>query len=311
METAGEAVKPTTGYNRSVRLFRNRAIAPAVLCVLLSFASAKVHAQSVAELVLPDAPEPQNTTATDPQTTDAPAPLTDAEKKKLEREQAAKDLKVAEHQKVLWVVPSYNVYNGQNPVPLSPKQKFHLAIRGSVNPFVLLTVGVLSGYSQAVDNFPEYGQGMEGYAKRYGANFADSFDGYMFGNAIFTSILHQDPRYFRRGTGTKLKRFEYAIVYGTVFCRGDNGKRQVNYSNIMGNFAAGGISNLYYPEADRGFSLTVERALVVTAEGALGSLFSEFIPDFQDHFFGRHKPSATPASSPASAAPAPEEPSKP
>jgi hypothetical protein len=309
MMMPGAAIDPTTGYNQRVRFFRIKAFASAVLCVL--FASATIHAESVTELALPDAPTPQNTTASAPQTTDAPAPLSDAEKKKLEREQAAKDLEIEEHQKVLWVVPSYNVYNGQNPVPLSPKQKFHLALRGSVNPFVLLTVGAISGYSQAVDNFPEYGQGMEGYAKRYGANFADSFDGYMFGNAIFTSILHQDPRYFRKGTGKTWKRMEYAIVYGTVFCRGDNGKRQVNYSNIMGNFAAGGISNLYYPAADRGFSLTVERALVVTAEGALGSMFSEFIPDLQDHFFGKHKSSTAAPTSPASSAPAPEQPTKP
>jgi hypothetical protein len=206
---------------------------------------------------------------------------------------------------MIGVIPNFNaVMNGKAPA-LTRGQKMRLAWRSAIDPYQFALAGFTSAIGQATDSHSSidsngvrhgYEQGWTGYAKRYGANFADQFDGTMIGNGIFPALLHQDPRYFRRGEGPKKSRFFYAVL-STVRCKGDNGKWQVNYSNVLGNFASGGISNLYYPAADRGFGLTAEQALLVTAEGAFGALLVEFYPDVMKHF---HKgPKDAPAGGPA------------
>lgn len=125
---------------------------------------------------------------------------------------------------------------------------------------------------------------MQGYAKRFGAAYVDSFDGNMLGNALFPVLLHQDPRYFRKGTSSFTSRLLYAIST-TVICKGDDGQWHPNYSNVLGNLTAGGISNLYYPSSDRGVELTFQRALTVSAEGAIGAAFYEFWPDISRKLF--------------------------
>ena len=112
---------------------------------------------------------------------------------------------------------------------------------------------------QAQNTFSGYGQGAQGYAKRYGAAFADVAIGTFIGSAILPSLLKQDPRYFYKGTGSTRSRILYAIA-NSVICKGDNGRWQTNYSNILGNLAAGGISNLYYPAQNRnGAGLTLRK----------------------------------------------------
>jgi hypothetical protein len=100
------------------------------------------------------------------------------------------------------------------------------------------------------------------------------------------------------GHGTFRHRFWYALST-TVMCKGDNGNWQFNYSNLAGNFIGGAISNVYYPAADRGFGLTMERGATVSAEGALGSLAVEFYPDVMQHFRNRRKVVVPAASAPA------------
>jgi hypothetical protein len=236
---------------------------------------------------LPDAPG----AAATPQAQSPTPPAEDEKDKKTEEQEAAeRQLKKEEQQHLLGVIPSFNVVYGSYAPPLSPKQKFELAFKGSINPYQFVAVGIVAAFGQAQNNFPEYGQGWKGYAKRYGAGYLDSFDGNMIGNAALPVLLHQDPRYYRMGTGSKKKRFLYAVALVAV-SKGDNGKWQPGYSNILGNLAAGGISNLYYPASDRGFGLTVERGMTVTAEGAFGNLLQEFVPDFQRRFF--HKKTTT------------------
>jgi hypothetical protein len=90
-------------------------------------------------------------------------------------------------------------------------------------------------------------------------------------------VLHQDPRYFYKGTGRIASRALYAIA-SVVICKGDNGRWQPNYSNVLGDLAAAGISNLYYPASDRdGAELTIRNSLIGTAGGAVGNLFQEFL----------------------------------
>lgn len=190
---------------------------------------------------------------------------------------AEEELKQEETQRVLGVFPNFYVTYVPNAPPLTSKQKYGLAWRSSIDPVTLLAVGVFAGAEQATNTFSGYGQGAQGYAKRYGAGFADSFISTMIGGAILPAWWKQDPRYFYKGTGTTRSRFLYAVA-NSVMCKGDNGHWQVNYSGIVGGLAAGGISNLYYPAADRdGAELTFENALIGTGLSAVGNLFQEFV----------------------------------
>lgn len=185
--------------------------------------------------------------------------------------------KEEEEQRVLGFIPNFYVSYAPDAPPLTSRQKFNLAWRSSIDPITLLAAGFFAGIEQADNDYKGYGQGAQGYAKRYGANYADDFIGTMIGGAILPSLLKQDPRYFYKGTGTTRSRFFYAISR-TVVCRGDNGHWQPNYSGISAGLAAGGISNLYYPAADRnGVSLTFENEGLGIAEGAIGNLFQEFV----------------------------------
>lgn len=199
-------------------------------------------------------------------------------------ELARQQLQKEEHQRILGVVPNFNTSFISNAAPLTPGQKFQLAFRGAVDPFQFVAAGALAGYGQATDNFDEYGQGAQGYAKRFGAAYTDSFDGVILGNAVFPILLHEDPRYYSMGTGNIGKRALYALSTA-IITKNDNGSRGPNYANILGNLAAGGISNLYYPPEDRGFDLTVQGAAIVTVEGDLGALFIEFWPDISHKLF--------------------------
>ena len=200
------------------------------------------------------------------------------------QEKAAEELKRQEHQRIAGVVPNFNVSYNEDASPLSRKQKLHLAFHTAVDPVSFGVAAFDAGLSQAENDFPGYRQGAEGYAKRFGASYADNFDGTMLGNAIFPILLKQDPRYFRRGKGSFTSRLLYSIST-TVWCKNDNGTHGPNYSNILGNLAAGGISNLYYPASDRGAGLTFERGLTVTAYGAFGGVFNEFWPDIAKKIF--------------------------
>jgi hypothetical protein len=193
-------------------------------------------------------------------------------------ETAAQQVKQQERQRIAGIVPNFNVSYNENAVPLSPKQKLHLAFHSATDPVTFGIAGFDAGISQARNEFPGYGQGMQGYAKRFGAAYADNFDGTMLGNAIFPILFRQDPRYFRRGRGSLPSRLFYALST-TAWSRSDSGKYGPNYSNLLGNLAAGGISNLYYPASDRGAGLTFERGFTVTAYGAIGGVFNEFWPD--------------------------------
>lgn len=197
-----------------------------------------------------------------------------------EKQRAAEELKQEEKQRILGVVPNFNTTNDLEAAPLSTRQKYSLAFRSAIDPFQFVAAGLDAGFSQATGAFSGYGQGMQGYGKRFGAAYADSFSGTMIGNGFFPAVLHDDPRYFRKGSGSVGGRIWWALV-STVRCKDDSGRWAPNYPNLLGNVAAGGLSNVYYPASDRGVGLTFERALTVTAEGTLGALADEFWPDIQ------------------------------
>lgn len=202
------------------------------------------------------------------------------------------ELKQAEHQRLLGVIPNFISTNDPNAPPLTPKQKLTLAFRSATDPFSFAAAGLDAGKSQAEDDFHDYGQSAQGFAKRYAASYTDSFNGTMLANAIFPILLREDPRYFRKGTGSIKRRFFYSV--STAFwSRRDNGSWGPNYSNVMGSLAAGGLSNLYYPSSDRGAALTIERAFTDAAEGAIGSLLIEFLPDVEKRLHRKKNKSGT------------------
>lgn len=190
---------------------------------------------------------------------------------------AEEQIKVEEKQRVLGVIPNFYVSYSSNPVPLTSKQKFEIAWKTVVDPVTLVLVGGIAGVEQAQNHFSGYGQGAQGYGKRYGAGYADTVAGTFIGAAILPSLLKQDPRYFYKGSGSKSSRFLYAIA-NSVICKGDNGHWQANYSNVLGSLAAGGISNLYYPANDRnGAGLTFENGAIGIGATAVANLFQEFV----------------------------------
>lgn len=192
-------------------------------------------------------------------------------------EVAEDQIKVQEKQRVLGVVPNFYVSYVHNAVPLTRKQKFELAWKTTVDPVTFGVTGAIAGVQQAQNDFSGYGQGAQGYAKRYAASYGDFVAGTIIGSAILPSLLKQDPRYFYKGRGSRRSRMLYAIA-NSVICRGDDGHWQANYSSILGSFAAGGISNLYYPASDRnGAGLTIENGLIGIGESAAVNLLQEFV----------------------------------
>jgi hypothetical protein len=213
------------------------------------------------------------------------------------REVAQAQIKEQEKQRVFGVIPNFYVSYVPDPVALSPKQKFELAWKSSVDPVTFAGIVFIAGFQQAGNSYPQYGQGMEGYGKRYGAFYATVFTGTFLGNAVLPSLLKQDPRYFYRGTGSKRSRLLHAL--GAPFvCPGDNGRQQVNYSYLIGSFAAGGISTLYYPTNNRSVAgIAVENGLVRIAENSISSVAQEFfIRKLTPHHHS--DPPAPPASQP-------------
>lgn len=210
------------------------------------------------------------------------------------RAEAERELKREEQQRMLAVVPDFYSVRSGHAVPLSPGQKFRLAVADVFDPFDITSSAIEAGLEQEQGEFPEYGPGWTGYAKRFGAAYADDGDGEMLSEGVFPSLLHQDPRYFRLGHGAIGRRIAYSL-FSAVRCRGDNGKWQFNTSGIAGTFAAGAISNAYYPAADRGFGLTMQRGSIDISENLLQSLASEFYPDISKALFHRHSQQVSPS----------------
>jgi len=181
-----------------------------------------------------------------------------------------------EQQRILGFLPNYYTSYLWNAAPMTTKLKFQLALRTATDPFTFVVVAGVAGVEQAHKTFPGYGQGAEGYAKRYGASYADTVAGRMFSSAILPAVLHQDPRYFYQGSGSTRSRLLYALV-STVLCRGDNGRLEPNYSHVLGSFAAAGFSNLYRAPQDRQASLTLRNGLIITGSGAVVNLLREFL----------------------------------
>lgn len=190
-----------------------------------------------------------------------------------------------EHQRVLGIFPNFFVTYSPNPAPLTPKLKFQLALRATVDPVNFLGTAIFAGMDQAGDT-PDYQQGAVGYAQRFGAAYADGFTNIMIGGAILPSLLHQDPRYFYKGTGSVKSRILHAAAFA-ILCKGDNGRWQPNYSSIGGDLASAAISNAYYPPSNRGAALVFDNALLGMGGRVASDLAQEFV--FKKFTTRKHK----------------------
>jgi hypothetical protein len=198
--------------------------------------------------------------------------------------------------RMFYVMPNFlTVENEARVKPLTWKGKFAITADGAFDPYEFAISGVLAGVRQAENAYPGFGQGFVGYAKRYGTAMADQVDGNMMVGAVFPSILHTDPRYFEMGKGPFFRRFTYAI--SRIFItRKDSGGNTFNFSEPVGNGVAIGISNLYYPAADRSVSSNLSGWGLQMGIDAFGNELKEFWPDIHRRITNRHHhDSATPA----------------
>jgi hypothetical protein len=185
-------------------------------------------------------------------------------------------IQTEEAQRVLGFIPNFYVSYVPDAVPLSPKQKFQLAWRSTIDPVSIGVTAAVAGMEQEANVFSGYGPGPEGYAKRFGAAYADRATSTFIGGAVLPSLLKQDPRYFYKGTGSTRSRLLYAIK-STFMCKGDNGRWQPNYSYLMGDLASSGLSNLYYPAQDRGVGLTFANTFIGIGGTAAANILQEFV----------------------------------
>jgi len=188
---------------------------------------------------------------------------------------AAEQVKIEERQRIFGVIPNFYVVYSHDAAPLTAKLKFRLALKASTDPVFFAANALVAGAQQAGDT-PNYGQGAKGYGQRFGASYATGFTDIMVGEAVLPSLLHQDPRYFYQGSGTKRSRVFHALS-SPFICKGDNGKWQPNYSSVGGDLAAGAVSNLYYPQSNRGTGIVFENALITTGGRMANGLVQEFI----------------------------------
>lgn len=188
-----------------------------------------------------------------------------------------------EHPRLFWIIPTYSVSNSKLPSLLSPHDKFRLFVKNATDPFTLGYTAFSAGLAQASNDLSGYGQGAAGYGKRLGAGLADEASAGFFTTFLCPSLLRQDPRYFRQGSGPFKHRLAHALIRPVV-TRKDRGGHTFNWSGLLGSIAASGLSNAYYPPGDRGVDHTFTRVGLGIPFSAIDHLTDEFGPDLERRF---------------------------
>jgi len=182
--------------------------------------------------------------------------------------------------RLFWIIPTFTVSDSKTPTGLSARKKFHMFFNDSTDPFSISCIGFTAGLAQANNDLAGYGQGAAGYAKRFGAGVADESASSFFRTFLFPSLLHQDPRYFRRGSGPWKLRFAHALIR-PVITNTDSQRKAFNWSGLLGGIAASALANAYYPEEERGVGKTFSRVATGIPSSMIGHLVDEFGPDLQ------------------------------
>jgi hypothetical protein len=270
------------------------------LIMLPAFLPAQEHALPPASLmVLPDAPsetvlqqqgsstqQPSSSTPSSAQPQQEPGPDTKLpETSKLEQSSAQTPVALEQPKRILWVIPNYRAVSADAQVPpLDAKGKFKLFFDDSFDYSTFIYVGALAGIGLAENSTPEFHQGAAGYARYYWHFFADQAVGNAFTEFIVPVALKQDPRYFTKGHGGFFNRTGYAISRLAV-TRTDSGGTAPNFSEIVGNGAAAGISSFYYPSQERTWTKIGQRWLDQVALDGVFNVLKEFWPDIAHSVF--------------------------
>lgn len=196
--------------------------------------------------------------------------------------------------RIFGVMPNFTTVETEDVFgPISTKGKFMLSVKSSFDPYTFAFIGFDSLIGQAQNSEPSYGQGLKGYARRYGTDYGDAIIGTFMTTSVAPSILKQDPRYFQLGKGSIWHRAFYSASRMFI-TRSDAGERQFNYSEIGGNLVAAGISNLYHPAEDRTLSNTLSVWGTDIMWDAASDELKEFWPDIRRRFWKRKKSTSTP-----------------
>ena len=190
-------------------------------------------------------------------------------------------------QRIMKVIPDYaTVEDSSKPVaPMTAAQKWGLAWKESIDPYNIATAAMTAGFSQMHNQTPAYGEGWLNYGRRFGAAIADFGTQNLFSAGLFATVLHQDPRYFRKGPASGIFSRAAYSVSRVVVCRNDSGKAVLNSSNLLGTAFGIAVSNVYYPSASRTGTVMAGRIETSLFGGVVGNLMSEFWPDIQRKFF--------------------------
>lgn len=187
--------------------------------------------------------------------------------------------------RILWIFPNYRAVSADTELPpLSLKTKFWLATQDSFDYSSFITAGIIAGTSQAKNSYPEFGQGAKGYGRYYWHAVADQAVGNYFTEAIVPTITREDPRYYTLGHGGFLKRTGYAVSR-LFITRTDSGGRTINVSEIVGNGAGAGVSDLYYPSRERTWTKTRQKWITQIALDGVFNVVKEFWPDVNRFVF--------------------------
>jgi hypothetical protein len=180
-----------------------------------------------------------------------------------------------------------NRRGGEATASASLRPEFKLAAQ-YLNPYTFAFVAAEAGINQARNHPKDYGQGAEGYGKRYGAGLADGLSDGIFVTGVYPSLFHQDPRYYRLGDGSFSQRAEYAVTRILV-TQQDSGRKAFNVSEILGSFSSAALAVTYYPRNERDFSDVAQRAGIQFAFDAGFDLVKEFYPEIERKFFRKKR----------------------
>jgi len=174
--------------------------------------------------------------------------------------------------------------------PLSARCKFNLFLKQTHSPYTFVSAAFQATLDQAQDQWPEYGGGVRGWGKRFGATLADTESRRFIQTVALSTILHQDPRYFPSRKRSLISRSWYAATR-VVMTRNDSGDNTFNTSEFLGTLFTSSLQNSYYPRRDRNFAETMNRFSGALSSDAIGNLQREFTPDMK-RLFRKHAPKA-------------------
>jgi hypothetical protein len=193
-----------------------------------------------------------------------------------------------ESKRIFGIIPNYRTSPSLHPYsPITPGEKFKIASEDSFDRGTFVLAAAFAGEAQLTNNNRAFGQGLAGYGRYLGTSYADFVIGDFMTEAIYPTLLHQDPRYFRRGSGGTWARLGYAIGQ-TFWTHNDSGSMQFNYSEILGNATAVAISNAYYVD-NRDVSDAVIKLGNQIGVDLAANILKEFWPDLERKFSRKHK----------------------